>query len=58
MPERTEAQEPILRYSIEIGWTRVSRDAAVSLRGGAEGAWITSIPAVSAIRSKMVPYFL
>ncbi|RIL00907.1 MAG: deoxyribonuclease HsdR [Proteobacteria bacterium] len=35
--ERTAVQEPILRYASAIGWTRLSKEAALTLRGGESG---------------------
>lgn len=43
MTERTEVQEPILRYAAEMGWTRASCDAALSLRGGEAGLFFAGI---------------
>ncbi len=43
MSERSEVQEPILRYAAEIGWTRVSNDAALSLRGGEAGLFLGDV---------------
>ena len=34
MSEYTVVQEPMLRYSDQIGWTRVSRSQAMQMRGG------------------------
>ena len=35
--ERSAVQEPILRYAAEIGWQRLSKEEALSLRGGESG---------------------
>ena len=34
MSERSVAQDPLLKYANEIGWTRVSRSEAMQMRGG------------------------
>ena len=34
MSEYTAVQEPMLRYSDQIGWTRVSRSQAMQMRRG------------------------
>ena len=34
MSEYTAVQEPMLRYSDQIGWTRVSQAQAIQMRGG------------------------
>ena len=34
MSERTEVQNPLIRYASEIGWTYISQEEALTLRGG------------------------
>ena len=34
MSERTEVQNPLLRYAAEIGWTYIAPDEVLTLRGG------------------------
>src|SRR5579862_5170470 len=35
--ERSGVQEPLIRYAVEVGWTALSRDEAVTERGGESG---------------------
>jgi len=35
--ERTAVQNPLIRYATEVGWTSLSPDEALRLRGGEEG---------------------
>ena len=34
MSERTEVQNPLLRYAAQIGWTVIADDEALTRRGG------------------------
>jgi len=33
MSERTEVQDPLIRYATEIGWQYIAQDDALTLRG-------------------------
>ncbi len=43
MSERTEVQNPLIRYAAEIGWTYISQEEALTLRGGETGLFFTDI---------------
>jgi len=38
--ERLSVQNPIIKYSVEIGWSYISSDEALSLRGGKGGLFL------------------
>src|SRR5437764_13328376 len=43
MSERSSVQNPMLRYAEEIGWERVSRQEALTLRRGDTGLYFTDV---------------
>ena len=43
MSEYTAVQEPMLRYSDQIGWNYVSRTQALQMRGGDTGLYFTDV---------------
>ncbi len=43
MSERTEVQDPLLRYAAEIGWTYLAQDDALTLRGGETGLFFNGV---------------
>ena len=43
MSERSEVQDPLLRYAAQIGWTVIADDEALTLRGGETGLFFTEV---------------
>jgi type I restriction enzyme, R subunit len=43
MSERTEVQNPLIRYATEIGWTYLSEEEALTLRGGETGLFFADV---------------
>lgn len=43
MSERTEVQNPLIRYAAEIGWTYIAQDDALTLRGGETGLFFNEV---------------
>ncbi|MGH2521860.1 MAG: hypothetical protein ACRDH2_05075 [Anaerolineales bacterium] len=43
MSERSEVQDPLIRYAAEIGWTFIPRDEALTLRGGETGLFFGEV---------------
>jgi len=43
MSERTEVQDPLIRYAAEVGWTFIPRDDALTLRGGETGLFFGDV---------------
>lgn len=43
MSERTEVQNPLLRYATEIGWTFIPQENALTLRGGETGLFFSEM---------------
>ena len=43
MSEYTTVQEPMLRYSDQIGWMRVSQAQAMQMRGGDTGLYFSDV---------------
>jgi len=41
--ERTEVQDPLIRYAAQIGWTVIADDEALTLRGGETGLFFTEV---------------
>jgi len=41
--ERSEVQDPLIRYAAEIGWTFISRDDALTRRGGEAGLFFGDV---------------
>jgi type I restriction enzyme R subunit len=43
MSERTEVQDPLIRYAAEVGWTFIARDDALTRRGGEAGLFFGDV---------------
>src|SRR5688572_28352925 len=43
MSERREVQNPLIRYATEIGWTYISEEEALTLRGGETGLFFNEV---------------
>lgn len=43
MSERTEVQNPVLKYASEIKWTPLSREDALTLRNGETGFFLYEV---------------
>jgi type I restriction enzyme R subunit len=43
MSERSEVQDPLIRYAAEVGWTFIARDDALTLRGGETGLFFSDV---------------
>lgn len=43
MSERREVQDPLIRYAVEIGWTYVPADEALTRRGGETGLFFGEV---------------
>ena len=43
MSERREVQDPLIRYAVEGGWTYLSADDALTLRGGEAGLYFGQV---------------
>lgn len=43
MSEKSIVQDPLIKYATQIGWTPITRDEAVALRGGEAGLFFYDI---------------